>query len=410
MKVLVLNAGSSTLKFQVIDTGQGASGGAPDRKLARGLVERIGGDSSSDFELTGAAREKESGRVDDHAAAVRRVLAWLESKPELRDFEAVGHRVVHGGDRFTSAVVIDDAVFDRLRELSDLAPLHNPASLAGIRAASALVKSVPAVAVFDTSFHHTIPEHAFTYAIPHELAAKHRIRRYGFHGLAHQYAALRYSELAAAPLDRTALITLHLGNGCSACAIREGKSVDTSMGFTPLEGLVMGTRSGDIDPAIVAYLSREASASAAEVEAWLNDRSGLLGISGESSDMRDLFGKLDRNPRSRLAIEVFCYRARKYVGAYLAALGGADAIVFSGGIGEHCPPIREKICSGMRWCGLELDREANAGVVGGEGCISGAGSRLACYVVRSDEESLIARETARLVSGEHRSLETGRVR
>jgi acetate kinase len=252
------------------------------------------------------------------------------------------------------------------------------------------------VAAFDTSFHHTIPETAGVYAIPIELSEKHAIRRYGFHGLAHCYSTLRYSEITGTAERDVCIVTLHLGNGCSACAIRAGASADTSMGFTPLEGLVMGTRSGDLDPALVEYLARKENVTAAEVESWLNHRSGLLGLSGLSNDMRELLSAYDANPRARLAVEVFCYRARKYLGAYLAALGGAQAVVFSGGIGENAPAVRERICDGMEWCGLRLDKDKNNSTVGAEARISAVDARLQAYVIPSDEEAIIARETARL--------------
>jgi acetate kinase len=256
-------------------------------------------------------------------------------------------------------------------------------------------------AAFDTSFHSTIPNEATLYAIPHELSAKHRIPRYGFHGLAHQYDLTRYSELRGKKLAEVSAVTLPLGNGCSAVAIREGRSVDTSMGFTPLEGLVMGTRSGDIDPALLTYLARKESVDAQEVERWLNQRSGLLGLSGLSNDMREIIAASVENPRARLALDLFCYRARKYLGAYLAALGGAaESVIFSGGIGENAPMVRQMICDGMDWCGIMLDAEANASVLGRDGCISDPRSRLRAYVVHTDEEAIIARETARLFGGQ----------
>ncbi|MGH7826865.1 MAG: acetate/propionate family kinase [Candidatus Binatia bacterium] len=397
MKILVLNCGSSTLKFQLIETAPGVNSAETDRKVARGLVDRVGGASNCTFELVGGKTEKRDGPIGNHEEAVREVIKRLNSEPELRDFEVVGHRIVHGGDRFASAVLIDDSVIETLETLSDLAPLHNPAGVSGIRAARAVLgRSIPMVAAFDTSFHHAMPEHASTYAIPWELSSKHRIRRYGFHGLAHQYAALRYADLTGMPIERINIVTLHLGNGSSACAIRGGQSVETSMGFTPLEGLVMGTRSGDLDPALVSYLARKEGVSVGEIENWLNNRSGLLGVSGLSSDMRELVANLNQNPRSRLAVEVFCHRARKYLGGYLAVLGGADAVIFSGGIGENSPWLREKICSDMQWCDLELDLEANAGLVGKDGRISVAGRKLQSFVVCTDEELIIAREAAAL--------------
>jgi len=398
MKILVLNCGSSTLKFELIETGGPSSSIGEHRKLARGIVERIGNTASLRFEPASSPKKEESTLVRDHGEAVGKVIEWLKSYPELRTFDAVGHRVVHGGDQFTSSVLIDERVINTLDSLCDIAPLHNPTSVSGIRAARTLLGgAIPMVAAFDTSFHRTIPDQASTYAIPHELSLKHHIRRYGFHGLAHQYAALRYSELTGTPRERVNVVTIHLGNGCSACAIRDGRSVDTSMGFTPLEGLVMGTRSGDLDPALVSYLAKEERVDVAEVEIWLNKRSGLLGISGFSNDMRELIAAYEANPRARLAVEVFCYRARKYLGAYLAVLGAAEAVIFSGGIGENSPLVRQKICENMEWCGLQLDAPANAATLGKDGRISAPDSKLNAFVIRSDEELIIARETALLV-------------
>jgi acetate kinase len=254
------------------------------------------------------------------------------------------------------------------------------------------------VAAFDTSFHHTIPEQAAIYAIPYELSQKHKIRRYGFHGLAHQYDISRYAELIGKPVDRISAVTFHLGNGCSATAIGNGQSIDTSMGFTPLEGLVMGTRSGDLDPALVSYLARKEQVDAAEIDNWLNQRSGLLGLSGLSNDMRELTAAYDSNPRARLAVDVFCYRARKYLGAYLAVLdGAAQAVIFSGGIGENSPLVRRNILSGMEWCGLSLDDAENERVIGRDGRISDGKSKLDVFVIHTDEEAIIARETARII-------------
>jgi acetate kinase len=398
MKILVLNCGSSTLKFQLVETVTAPKSTADDVKLARGMVDRIGGAASTRFEADGSTEKQESAAVRSHEEAVGKVIEWLNSQPRLRVFDAVGHRVVHGGERFTRSVCIDEQVIAALDELCEIAPLHNPASVSGIRAArSMLGAAMPMVAAFDTSFHRILPRHAFTYAIPQELSTKHRIRRYGFHGLAHQYSVLRYGELTATAKERINVVTIHLGNGCSACAIRGGESLDTSMGFTPLEGLVMGTRSGDLDPALVSYLAQAESVDTTEVEHWLNQRSGLLGISRFSSDMRELMAAYDTNPRARLAVEVFCYRARKYLGAYLAVLGGAEAIIFSGGIGENSPAVREKICANMKWSGLELDPVANSKTIGKDGRISNADSRLNAFVVHTDEELIIARDTARLI-------------
>jgi acetate kinase len=392
MKVLVLNCGSSTLKFQLIQT----RGGAVERKIARGVVDRIGGESSYKFEILGETPEEGKVAAENHEAATVKVIEWLRSHPDLGSVDAVGHRVVHGGDKFKSAVRIDENVIKILDSLCDLAPLHNPSSVSGIHAArKVLGTQVPMVAAFDTSFHQTIPDNAAIYALPYELSTKHHLRRYGFHGLAHQYSAMRYGELTGKTADQVNIVTLHLGNGCSACAIRNGTSIDTSMGFTPLEGLVMGTRSGDLDPALVVHLARQEGID--EIESLLNTRSGLLGVSGISSDMRELIAVYEENARARLAIDVFCYRARKYLGAYLAALQGAEAVVFSGGIGEHLPLIRKEICGGMEWCGLILDEAQNESAIGTEGRISTAEARIQVLVIPSDEEAVIARQTAVLL-------------
>jgi acetate kinase len=397
MKILVLNSGSSTLKFQLIETSSMSDSPVKERKLARGVVDGIGGASAVRFEAAGAAPVEEAAAIRNHYEAAVKVIAWLKSQPGIGRFDAVGHRVVHGGDQFTASVRLDEHVINALESLGEIAPLHNPASVNGIRAArSILGAAMPMVAAFDTSFHRTLPEHASAYAIPCELATKHRIRRYGFHGLAHQFSALRYAELAGLPQDQVTVVTFHLGNGCSACAIRKGKSVDTSMGFTPLEGLIMGTRSGDLDPGLVSYLADKEKVGMVEIENWLNSRSGLFGLSGLSNDMRKLISAYEANPRARLAVDAFCYRSRKYLGAYLAVLGGARALIFSGGIGENVPVIREKICAGMEWCGLELHDSKNASTIGAEGCISTLDARIQAYVIPSDEEALIARETARL--------------
>lgn len=395
MKILVFNCGSSSVKFQVIDTAGNSRATQHDRKLAWGIVDRLGGQATITLKLSdGASTSEENLDISNFKDAVRTIIERLGSLAQ--NVEAVGHRVVHGADLFTSATVIDDAVLAKIESLNELAPLHNPAALSGVHAARKILHSLPMAAVFDTAFHHTIPETAATYAIPVDLSKRHRIRRYGFHGIAHQYSVLRYGELHALSRDVIDIVTLHLGNGSSACAVRGGKSVDTSMGFTPLEGLVMGTRSGDLDPAIVGYLAGKENVSPAEVERWLNERSGLLGLSGLSHDMRELMAVYDTNLHARLAVDVFCYRARKYLAAYLGILGTAGAVVFSGGIGENTPTVRQKICEGMEWCGLELEQEKNRATVGVEGAISAPGARFRAYVIPSDEEAIIARETATL--------------
>jgi acetate kinase len=402
MNVLVLNCGSSSVKFQLIETARDGAGFRNDRKLVSGLVDRLGEDAT--FRLKSAGKSlapAEKLAAPNHEVAVRVIIERLGltvlDSASGRRIDAVGHRVVHGGDLFTSAVPIDDDTLTRIESLDDLAPLHNPAAVSGIHAARKIFGAeAPMAAVFDTAFHHTIPEIAATYAIQYELAKKHGIRRYGFHGMAHQYSMLRYAEISGTSPERIKLVTLHLGNGSSACAIRGGQSVDTSMGFTPLEGLVMGTRSGDLDPALVSFLARKEQVDATEIERWLNHRSGLLGLSGISNDMRELISRYETDQRARLAVDVFCFRARKYLGAYLAVLGGADAVVFSGGIGENAPAVRERICADMDWCGLSLDQAKNGTAIGTEAIISSPAVRVRACVIPSDEEAIIARETARL--------------
>jgi acetate kinase len=409
MNVLVINAGSSTLKFQLVRTDADRIAAHTDEKLARGQVERIGGEAVFTLIGKGGSPARGTAPLRDLRAAIEFIIAWLaspESGPVIGavgEIEAVGHRVVHGGEQFQRSVRIDDAVLRGIEDMIELAPLHNPHNLKGIAAARAVLGSaVPHVAVFDTAFHHTLPEHAYLYAIPYQLYRRHKVRRYGFHGTSHRYVAYRWRELTGATRERTRIITLHLGNGCSVCAIDAGDSVDTSMGFTPLEGLVMGTRSGDLDPALLEFLGVKEGLSPGEVDNLLNKQSGLLGLSGLTHDMRDLLAEAHENAdrRARLAIDIFCYRARKYIGAYLAALDGADAVVFAGGIGENAPEIRARICHGLRWMGVELDDAANAGMVGGaEGRITTHTSRLAVWVIPTDEELLIARDTFRSVSG-----------
>jgi acetate kinase len=402
MRVLVLNCGSSSLKFQIIELATTTIPTGQARRLARGFIDRIGGEATCTFRVNSGAPHRETVPIRNHDEAVRRVFAWVDAQDgkALRKPDAVGHRVVHGGDRFATPVLIDDEVIAAIEDLNELAPLHNPACVSGIRAARAVLgPGVSMVAVFDTAFHQTLPDYASVYAIPYDLTVRHKIRRYGFHGIADHYSTLRYAQLTATPSDRVNIITLHLGNGCSASAIRDGRSVDTSMGFTPLEGLVMGTRCGDLDPALVGYLARKEGVPVTEVERWLNERSGLLGISGRSNDMRELVVHAQEDARTHLAIDLFCYRARKYIGAYLAALGGADAIVFSGGIGEHAPVVRTRICEGLEWCGLILDPDRNAATVGAEGRITADDARLHAYVIPVDEELLIAEDTIRCIEG-----------
>jgi acetate kinase len=410
MNVLVLNFGSSTVKFQLIATDLEAIKTDADRRLARGQIERVGGEAIITLQAEGRTPRRLAAPVRDARAAVDFVVRWVCSEesgvPEVSsvaDVHAVGHRVVHGGERFTHSVLVTDEVMRGIEDCIDLAPLHNPANVRGINAAREVFgPGLPQVAVFDTAFHQTLGPHAYLYAVPYQLYRRHRVRRYGFHGTSHRYVAYRYRQLRGLPRDEVNVITLHLGNGCSVAAIRAGDSVDTSMGMTPLEGLVMGTRSGDIDPAIVDFIAAKEGLSAQEVETLLNKQSGLLGISGLTNDMRELLDEARESDdrRARLAVEIFCYRARKYVGSYLAAMNGADAVIFTGGIGENSAEIRRRVCDGLQWTGIELDAARNEAHTGGrEGVISTDDSRAAVYVVPTDEELLIARDTVRVVSG-----------
>jgi acetate kinase len=390
MRVLAINCGSSTLKFKLIDVERGSEA------LASGVVDRIGDEAALSFRA-GDQALSETAPVVDHGDGVHRVVGWLASigYSAREGIDAVGHRVVHGGQQFREATVIDDDVIESIDAVSSLAPLHNLPALAAIRAAKAELAALPAVAAFDTSLHRTMPERAARYAIPDSLATKHGVRRYGFHGLAHGFMAERHAELVSRPLDETRVVTLQLGNGCSATAIEGGRSVDTSMGLTPLEGLVMGTRSGDADPSLAGFLARCEGVDVEVIEDSLNKRSGLLGVSERSRDMRELLqAEAEGDRRSSLAVAMFCYRARKYVGAYLAALGGADAVIFGGGIGEHSAAVRARICAGMEWCGLVLDEARNAAAIGSEACISAPGARIQAYVIPVDEELIIARQAA----------------
>jgi len=409
MLVFVLNVGSSTLKFQLIVTDPDRIAQNRDERLCRGQIERIGGEAILTIQAGSGARQKFTAALPDISAALDYLVRWITSDAsgiaEVRavaDIQAVGHRVVHGGELFAESAVITDQVLKGIEDCIDLAPLHNPNNIQGIRAARQVFgPRLPQVAVFDTSCHHSIPEHAFLYAVPYHLYRRHQIRRYGFHGTSHRYVAYQYRAMRGLSREQAHLITLHLGNGCSAAAIRAGCSVDTSMGMTPLEGLAMGTRSGDLDAAIVNRIATKEGLSTHEVEALLNTQSGLLGVSGLSNDMRVLLEELKNHEdrRVRLAIDVFCYRARKYIGAYLAAMGGADAVVFTGGIGENAPEIRTHICSGLEWAGLRLDAEANRQTVGITGQISTTDSTLNAYVIPTDEELLIARDTVRCILG-----------
>jgi acetate kinase len=386
VRILVINCGSSTLKFRVVEVID-ASGGFTQEVLASGSVDRVGERSTLSIQRSGTESSDEIDGPDHRAAA----LAVLDRIDDL-DLGAVVHRIVHGGEGSDEAVMVDERVAARIESLRELAPLHNGPALDALTACRERLGEVRTVAVFDTAFHSRMPERASRYAIPDDLARRHGIRRFGFHGIAHRYLVERYAAITSVSLSETRIVSLQLGNGCSAAAVDGGRSVDTSMGFTPLEGLVMGTRSGDLDPALVGWIARAEGVEVEDVEEWLNHRSGLLGLSGRSGDVRELLeAEAAGDEGARLALDVFCYRARKYIGAYLAALGGADAVVFGGGIGENAPKVRARICRGLGQLGVSLDAEMNARTVGTEERISPPDSRIGVYVIPVDEGAVMVR-------------------
>lgn len=394
MKVLVLNCGSSSIKYQFIDT-------VTETALAKGMVERIG--------MTGAVLShsrfdgdsiKIAGEILEHQIAIEYVIAILLSSnhgviKDIQEIEAVGHRVVHGGETFSASVNIDNEVIKVLQDNIELAPLHNPPNIKGIQAVTRLLPKTPQVAVFDTAFHSKMPPRSFLYGIPYELYKKYKIRRYGFHGTSHLYVSNKAAELMGKSVDQLKIITAHLGNGCSIAAIDKGVSVDTSMGFTPLEGLLMGTRSGDLDPSLILYIMGKEGLSLNEAGTLLNKHSGLIGISGESSDMREILASVkDEQKRSIYAFEIFCYRIKKYIGAYIASMGGLDALVFTGGIGENAVEVREEVCKNMDYLGIKLDKLKNENR---EIAISDSSSKVKVFRILTNEELVIALDTAKIV-------------
>lgn len=399
--VLVINCGSSSLKYQLLDMEH-------ERLLAKGLVERIGLEvGKHSYERPGQGKLVEELPVADHARAIELLLAAVTSTAhgvigKIEEISAVGHRVVHAGEKYAGSVLITDDVVAALTECIPLAPLHNPPNIVGIKAAKLVLPSVPMVGVFDTAFHQTMPDHAYIYPLPYSFYHDFKIRRYGFHGTSHRYVALRAAAMLGRGRHECNLITCHLGNGASVCAIKNGRSVDTSMGFTPLEGLVMGTRCGDIDPAIVGYLAKKLDVSLDEVDRILNKESGIYGISGISSDLRDVEREYAAgNERARLSLEVYAYHIRKYIGAYAVALGHVDAIVFTAGVGENASMIREWACRGLEIIGAELDPFEN-GVRHDEAVISKDRSRVKIMVIPTNEELMIARDTRDVIAGRGR--------
>jgi len=398
MKVLVLNCGSSSIKYQFIDT-------ETETALAKGIVERIG--------MTGAVLShsrfdgdsiKIAGEILDHKAAIEYVIAILLSKnhgviENTSDIDAVGHRVVHGGETFSDSVLINDEVLKVIEDNIELAPLHNPPNIKGIQAVNRLLAKTPQVAVFDTAFHSKMPPRSFLYGIPYELYKKYKIRRYGFHGTSHLYVSQKAAQMMKKDISELKIITAHLGNGCSMAAINKGNSVDTTMGFTPLEGLLMGTRSGDLDPSLILYIMGKEGLSLHEAGTLLNKHSGLIGISGESSDMREIIASVkDEQKRSVYAFEIFCYRIKKYIGAYTAAMGGLDALVFTGGIGENAVEVREEVCKNMDYLGIKLDSLKNESR---EQLISDSSFRVKVFRIATNEELVIAVDTKKIVGNAH---------
>lgn len=396
MKVLVINCGSSSLKYQLIDSDT-------KQALAVGICERIGLEMG-DLKHTPVGRDKIAieTKMDNHEVAVSLVLKALTDKEhgvinDLSEIEAVGHRVVHGGEKFASSTIITDEVIAGIEECNDLAPLHNPANLIGIRACKSLMKDVPMVAVFDTAFHQTIPEKAYLYALPFDYYDKYKIRKYGFHGTSHSYVSKRMAEFCGLDINNSKIIVCHLGNGASISAVVNGKSIDTSMGFTPLSGLVMGTRSGDIDPSIIEFIAKQENKNLDEIMHLLNKESGVHGMSQVSSDFRDINAAMNEgNEKARIAFDVFVYRVVKYIGGFVASMNGVDAIAFTAGVGENDPKVRYDVCQYLKFLGITIDEEANKSR-GEEAMISTPDSKVKVAVIPTNEELTIARETVALL-------------
>ncbi|WP_102400640.1 acetate/propionate family kinase [Haloimpatiens massiliensis] len=396
MKILVINCGSSSLKYQLIDM-------ETEKALAKGLVERIGIEGSI---LTHKAGEKKfvvETPMKDHQVAVELVLKALVNEDhgvinDVSEISAVGHRIVHGGDKYAKSVLVTDEVVENIEECIKLAPLHNPAHIIGINACRTLMPNTPMVVVFDTAFHQTMPEKAYMYALPYEMYTKHSVRRYGAHGTSHKFVSLTAAEMMGKDMKELKIVTCHLGNGASCSAVANGECVDTSMGLTPLEGLVMGTRCGDMDPAIVTYLMKAEGLSIEEMDTLMNKKSGVLGVSGVSSDFRDIEDAAKKgNHRAQLALDVFHYRVKKYIGSYIAAMGGIDCLVFTAGLGENSISSREEICKGLECFGIELDAEKN-NVRGKAVEVSTEGSKVKIFVIPTNEELMIARDTMEIVA------------
>lgn len=396
MKVLVFNCGSSSIKYQLFEMPEG-------KILAKGLIQRIGEDGSSASQKAGNQEIKIQQPIKSHKEGLEILKNMLTDKEKgaiksVSEIGACGHRVVHGGEAFTGSAIIDDKLEKVIEEYFDLAPLHNPPNLTGIREAKKMLGNIPQIACCDTAFHQTIPQHAYLYALPYDIYEKFKVRKYGFHGTSHRYVARRAAEVLKKDKYDVNLITCHLGNGCSMAAVKQGKSVDTSMGLTPLEGLVMGTRTGDFDPAIIFYLLKKGY-TADQLDSIFNKKSGLIGISGLSNDVRDLEGKAESgNEKAKLALDIFAYRIKKYIGAYLAVLNGCNGVVFTGGIGENGAIMRKRILCEMENIGIEIDDKKNMATIGKEGDIAKDNSKIRVLVIPTDEEGAIARDTYSIVA------------
>ena len=392
MRILVLNSGSSSIKFQLF---------AMDTKtsLASGLIEQIGSSSSrAVLKANGKTYEIKRFIKDHHDGleAMNELFVTSHTLHDLSELDGIGHRIVHGGESFFSSMIVDESVIKKIEEISPLAPLHNPGHLAGIKNAMKESKNVPHVVVFDTVFHQSMPEYAYRYALPYDVCKTHHIRKYGFHGTSHRYVCKQAAKMLGIEFDKFNAISLHLGNGASACAVQNGKSIDTSMGLSPLEGLIMGTRSGDMDPAVVIYLLNIGVLKWNEIDNFLNKKSGLFGICG-SSDMREVVAKMQNDERAKLAFEMFCYRVKKYIGSYYAILGRVDALIFTGGIGENAPNTRQKICDELKHLGIHINHDLNFQDMRGERCIDGDDAKIKTLIIPTNEELEIAIETARVI-------------
>lgn len=396
MKILVINSGSSSLKFQFIDMDT-------EKLLLKGVCERIGLQNSLiKYKKANSDQIQLKKDMKDHIIALKYVIDILTDEKDgiiknINEIGAVGHRIVHGGEDLTQSVIINQNIISRIKQCAELAPLHNIPNLIGVEACKEIMPETPMVGVFDTAFHHTLDKSAYIYALPYEMYSKHRIRKYGFHGTSHKYVSQRAAELVNKPIENLKIISCHLGNGSSICAVKNGKSIDTTMGFTPLEGLPMGTRSGSIDPAIIPYLLDNKIITIDQISDFLNKQSGMLGLSEVSSDFRDLQeAMLNNNELAKIALEMFCYRLKCYIGAYSAAMGGLDVLIFTAGIGENDPYVREKSTEGLEYLGIKIDKDINK-VKGKEIDITAEGSPVKTFIIPTNEELEIARETLRLV-------------